>query len=324
MPDLAPLRLEPKPSRRLWGGTRLSQLLPGLDDGGSSEPIGEAWLVYAENRVSGGPYAGRTLQEVADELGAALLGSRSVSRYDNQVPLLAKLIDAAEPLSVQVHPDDAYAKRVEPESGHLGKSEAWYVLRAQPGSSIIWGWKRSVSDREVRDAARSGTLEPLVQHVPVQAGDVVYNPAGTVHALGAGILIYEIQQSSDLTYRLYDYGRKDTNGKPRELHLDKALEVARLEKGGAAKVTPRVLSDTVTELVATPHFVLERWALSGTLAGETDPASLELWTVLDGEARLHAAGTEERLGVAGSLVLPAQLGAYRWSGEGTLLRSYLP
>lgn len=323
MAILGPLELEPQASRRLWGGSALRRWLPGLAPEGG-EPVGEAWLVYAENRVRNGPYAGRTLQQVADELGAALLGTRSAARYGEKVPLLSKLIDAAQPLSVQVHPDDAYAQSVEAESGHLGKSEAWYVLSAEPGAEVVWGFARAVRREEVREAARAGALERLLRKVPVAAGEVIYTPAGTVHALGAGLLIYEIQQSSDLTYRLYDYGRTDASGQPRELHLDKALEVARLSPGGEPKRRPRQLSETVTELVWAPHFALERWTLSGAAAGATDPATLELWTLLGGAAALEAGAERLNLGPAGSLVLPAGLGRYRWVGEGTLLRSYLP
>lgn len=321
---LRPLQLEPKASPRLWGGSRLPTLVPGFAGLELEEPIGEAWLVYAENRVVAGRYRGRTLQEVADELGEALLGRRSLERYGSKVPLLAKFIDAADELSIQVHPDDAYAREREAASGHLGKSEAWYILEAEPGARVVWGLKREVSRAEVQRAAEAGELEPLLNSVPVAPGEVIYNPPGTLHAIGAGILLFEIQQSSDLTYRLYDYGRRDRGGELRELHLDKALEVLTLAPGQRAKVPPQVLSDSVTRLVAAPQFVMERWEMRRTIRQKTDGETLELWTVLSGELTLTAGESRLELTRAASVVLPAQLGAYQWAGEGTLLRCYLP
>ncbi len=256
--QLYPLELDRFLSTRLWGGDRLRTFL-SLSEPAGDEPLGEAWSVYSGNRVLNGPLQGKTLEELSADLGAALVGTVAAGRYGDRFPLLAKFIDAADKLSIQVHPDDKYALEHEPDSGFLGKSEAWLILDAEPDAHIIWGFKDAVTADEVERAAQEERLEPHLNFVPVKAGDVVYNPAGTVHAIGAGILLFEIQQASDLTYRLYDYGRKDSKRQPRDLHLDKALEVADLTPGEHAKLEPKPLGDGKTQLIHTEHFATERW-----------------------------------------------------------------
>lgn len=324
-PIRRPLRLRAVLSRRLWGGERLPAALPRpADDPGGDDPVGEAWLVYAANAVAEGPHAGATLRDLAGRYGADLLGTAAVARYGATVPLLAKLIDAAQPLSIQVHPDDAWALEHERASGHLGKSEAWYVLDAAPDARVLWGFRRATDAAEVRRRVADGTLEEIVNAVPVAAGDVIYNPAGTVHAIGAGLYLFEIQQSSDLTYRLYDYNRRGADGELRELHLDRALAVADLAGGERAKVAPVPGDGGWTVLVASEHFVLERAGLERPAEASTSAASMEILVLTRGAAELHAAGETLPLVAGDALVLPATLGPYRVAGEGELLRSYLP
>lgn len=321
--DLYPLELDRFLSPRLWGGTRLASFL-GLVHSGGDEPLGESWQIYSGNRVLNGRFQGQTLDEVTAAAGAALIGSVASARYGDTFPLLAKFIDAGDKLSIQVHPDDAYAHEHEAASGFHGKSEAWLILEAAPDATIIWGFKDALSPDEVKRAAAEERLEPHLNVVPVQAGDVIYNPAGTVHATNAGILLFEIQQASDLTYRLYDYGRRDSQGQLRDLHLDKALEVADLTPGEHAHVTPRPLGAGKTELVRTEFFAAERWAVKGSLQETTTPESADLLTVLSGELTLRAGDTEIMLTQGSSCVLPAALGAYTLTGEGVLLRCYVP
>ncbi|HKI56209.1 MAG TPA: type I phosphomannose isomerase catalytic subunit [Trueperaceae bacterium] len=319
--DIYPLRLDIRYSRRIWGGGRLPAFLGLPDTGEGTEPVGEGWLVYADNEVLNGRFAGRSLQSVADGLGVRLLGTASVARYGNKVPLLAKLIDAADRLSVQVHPDDAYALTHEAASGHLGKSEAWYVLEASEGADVLWGFRDDVDRDTVRAAVTDGSLPELMNRVPVRAGDVIYNPAGTVHAIGAGVLLFEIQQSSDLTYRLYDYRRRDAAGHSRELHLEPALEVAVLHGGNRARRQPVPLSGGWRRLVGCPHFVMDAVTLAGEpTRGRTDPSSLQIVVLSRGRATLSWAAGEERLARGAAAVLPASLGRYRLTGEGEALR----
>ncbi|MEJ2287896.1 MAG: class I mannose-6-phosphate isomerase [Deinococcales bacterium] len=319
--DIYPLRLDVRYSRRIWGGDRLPAFLgrPAAEENG--EPIGEGWLVYAENEVLNGRFAGRTLQDVAESLGVRLVGTASAARYGSKVPLLAKFIDAAERLSVQVHPNDAFALVHEASTGHLGKSEAWYVLEAAPDAHVLWGFREDVTPERVREAVADGSLPELMNRVPVVPGDVIYNPAGTVHAIGSGILLFEIQQSSDLTYRLFDYLRRDRAGRQRELHIERALQVAALQGGDDARRSPTPLGDGWRRLIGCGHFVMDAVALdAGAQVGRTDPSSLQILVVTRGEAILHSAAGDERLLRGASVVLPASLGRYRLEGTGEVLR----
>jgi len=235
------IKLEPQFKRRVWGGKRLAERFEIVTD----DPIGEAWMVFDENRIIDGPYTGRTLAEVLPELGEEFLGRESVARYGYRLPLMAKFLDTADWLSIQVHPDDTYARAHESDTGWLGKAEAWVVLDAEPGAQVVYGVKQPVEREELLAAARDGSILELLNFMPVRKGDVIYVPPGTIHALGPGLLIYEVSQRSDLTYRLYDYGRD------RELHLEKALSVAQTKpaKIKRLRLHPGLFLDT-------PHFAL--------------------------------------------------------------------
>ena len=325
---LRPLLLTPRFVRRVWGGGELPALLgrePPRDVPGD-DPVGEAWLADGPNVVASGPLAGATVAELADRHGAHLLGAAPVARYGRRLSLLVKLLDAADDLSVQVHPDDAYALAHESGSGHLGKTEAWYVLRAAPCAAVLRGFARDVTADEVRAAAADGTLAGLLRRLPVRPGDVVVNPAGTVHAVGAGLLLYEVQQSSDLTYRLFDHGRVDASGRPRDLHLDAALAVADLGEAPASLPRPpRARPGRWRRLVERPEFVLDAVELrpGAPAAGATVPSSCQLLTVVTGSASLAAGGEELHLPTGATALLPAALGRYQLSGEGEVLSAHV-
>lgn len=318
-----PLQLERHLSRRLWGGTRLEGFL-GLEPAGAGDPWGESWQVWGGNRILNGPLAGLTLQEAANRLGADLLGSVPFGRYGKQVPLLAKFIDAGQDLSLQVHPDDDYARQHHAESGHLGKAEAWLILDADPDASVYWGFREGVDREQVRESIRQGTLTELLNRVKVRTGDVVYNPAGTVHAIGRGILLFEIQQSSDLTYRLYDFGRRDSAGNLRELHVEPALDVARLSGGEEALVKREQLAYGEVQLVTCEHFTMTA-VIPGRLRSlRTGSRSMEIVTAVDGPTTLELQGEQWQLPAGTSLVLPAVEQEYSLSGNGRLIRCFVP
>ncbi len=314
-----PLYLERTLSRRLWGGSKLQAWLD-LPDPGALDPWGESWQVYAANRISNGPLAGRTLQQAADLWGTAFLGTAATGREDREFPLLAKFIDAAQDLSLQVHPNDEQAR----PHGQAGKAEAWLILEAEAGAGIYWGFRETVTSEQVLSAIAAGTLQDLLNRVEVSPGDVIYNPPGTVHAIGAGILLFEIQQSSDITYRLYDWNRRDSQGELRELHVAEAMEVSSLDGGEHARVSGRELADGETELVATGHFVLSRLipGQAGNLV--TDERSVELLTAVNGNVSLQGSDGKLELPAGTSLVLPAVPESFQLSGPGQLLRCHLP
>ena len=254
--------LKPVAKDYLWGGTRLN------DDFGLGlkvYPLAEAWMCSTHpDGVSGAAGDERTLAELLAEhpewLGTHVL---QITEGKAELPILIKLIDAKEDLSVQVHPDDDYARRVE---GSWGKTEMWYVLSARKGAGLVYGFKRDVEEEEVRTAVQNGTVAELLNHVPVKKDDLFYIEAGTVHAIGAGCLIAEIQQSSNLTYRLYDYDRVGRDGKKRALHVDKALDVAKLKSSAMPRQPMRVIryrNGYASELVARcRYFQAERLLLN--------------------------------------------------------------
>jgi mannose-6-phosphate isomerase len=234
--SIAPFRLKPWFSERVWGK---KDLRPWYSDTGTTEPVGEAWLTGPQCIVETGPFAGTTLASLTPVLGA-------------EFPLLVKLLFPADKLSVQVHPDDAHAQLL---GETRGKTECWYVLEAEPGAAVALGLKDGADAAKVKAAIANGTMEALLESVPVSVGDMLFVDAGTVHAIGPGVVLLETQQTSDVTYRLYDYGR------PRELHLEKGLQVIKT-KTAAGKIAPRAM-DGFTRLIEQRYFVVDRFELKG-------------------------------------------------------------
>ena len=282
-----------------WGGSSLREMF-GLEI--PDERSGEALAFSALPGLNSRDAQGHTLTELIGEHGARLLGTD----IRLPVPLLLKLIDARQDLSVQVHPDDSYAARVE---GKLGKTEAWIILRAEPGARLVYGIRPGYDLKALRALCERGAaVEEALNTLPVQAGDVVYIPSGTVHAIGAGIVLYEIQQSSDVTYRFYDWDRKDEHGRGRELHLDKALDVTRLDvKPELAE--PRLLSrgeaGTLESLLDTPFFRVDRYTDCQGMTLTPDPRRFGILTAL-ADGCLTAAGEDIPLRKGQTAMIPAE------------------
>lgn len=323
---LTPLPLLCSLHPTLWGGQRLrthaGKTLP------PEAAIGESWETELACAVREGPHQGTTLSDMVDLLGEDLLGWRAVAVSGRRFPLLAKFIDARQALSVQVHPDDEYAAAH--EGGKLGKTEVWYILHAEPGAQIVYGLRRQSSRDEVRAAIEADRLEELLALREVVPGEVIFVPAGTVHAIGGGIVLYELQEYSDVTYRLYDYGRIQADGTRRALHVEQSLDVMRYTPA-EARFTPVALPDSTLPagarrvLAACRYFVLEELRLAGAWEHATTGASCEILSVLEGECRLSARGGEAvALRRGETAVLPARLGAYRLEGEARVMRAYVP
>jgi mannose-6-phosphate isomerase len=288
---VGPLILTPIQTERIWGVTSLE---PWFEVSGLEKPIGEAWLTSAECPIAAGSLRGETLGEAARAL-PDLLATSAAGGF----PLLIKVLFPREKLSVQVHPNDAQAGAAGMPNGQ-GKTECWYVLSAEPGATVAVGFKESLTLDQVREAITGGTLEDKLEAVPVKAGDMIFVEAGTVHAIGPGVVILETQQYSDVTYRMFDYGR------PRELHLEQGLAVTRVTTGATPVASVEV--EGHTELVRSEYFVVDRFDISAKQSvalGHAD--ELQILIALESGCTLIAGdGTSTVLPKAHAVVLPGE------------------
>ncbi|MBR3150098.1 MAG: class I mannose-6-phosphate isomerase [Eubacterium sp.] len=306
------LKLNPVFKDYIWGGNRLRDDF-GFDTG--LEKTAEGWMLSCHtagmNTIDGGEFDGKTLNEVIDEVGEEKLCGTNCLKFP-YFPVLIKFIDARDNLSVQVHPDDEYARRVENE---FGKTEIWYVLDAADGAELIYGFKDKITSEEFRQSINDGTLLDKLNSVKVKKGDLFFIEAGTVHAIGKGALIAEIQQNSNCTYRVYDYGRVGADGKPRELHIDKAVDVSKTEP---PKYEIRPMGDKeihdgyASQLLTTCElFTVKKYDVEKSVSLFADDKSFNHILVLDGHGTVD--GIEVKKGA--SLFVPANYGEYTVSGK---------
>jgi mannose-6-phosphate isomerase len=313
MSDLNPspintaLRLAPEYRDYVWGGNRLR---PDI------VPTAEAWVVYEHDRITSGPLAGSTLREASAEYGPALLGKQAFARTGTRFPLLIKLLDCAAWLSLQVHPNDEQAMRMEgPDK--FGKTEAWHFIEAASGSEILCGLQPGTSAEELAHAVRRGSLLEHMQRFIVQTGDSIFIRAGMIHALGPGLLVYEVQQTSDLTYRVFDWDRPANTD--RQLHIEKSIAVA--DPAITGKMIPcQALADGgIQALVSCPYFTLQ------LLVGQhklfqmaTGGESFHALTVIAGGAIVDGDGWRQEMDRFDTVVVPAACGAYRILPQGDM------
>lgn len=266
------------------------------------------------SRVAEGPLRGKALAELVREYGPALLGREMPG--DN-FPLLLKILDAREVLSVQVHPDDEFARR---EEGEAGKTEVWYILKARPGAKIVYGLRPGITREDFASALERGELERCLNEVEVRPGEVYPIPAGLVHALGGGIMVVELQQNSDLTYRVYDWNRVDKNGRSRRLHVEKALQVIEFGKPPPGVLTPGREKDGF--LLENAYFSLYYHRVTGEKVMTCGPESFAVMIAVAGKGELWYEGKAYSLGYGDSFLLPACLGEYKLRGELAVLAGY--
>lgn len=304
------MKLRPALHVKVWGGRRLAEMMGKRLP--TDEPYGESWELHDTAQIANGPLRGTRLGDLARDYGADLLGEGIAGR--DGMPLLAKLIDAADWLSVQVHPNDEQAREFENEP--RGKTEAWVILHAEPGAQLVIGVRAGAARETVADAIHGNRLEALLVYAEVKAGDVLYIPANTIHALGPGILVYEIQQSSDVTYRLYDWRRLGLDGRPRALHVERGLQVAKLES------LPRVRQPESDLLVEGAYFQLWRHELAGASLKIESNGRFQALTCIAGSAEAAAEGHEEIvLGKGETGLMPACVPEFEMRGPGTILRA---
>lgn len=316
---MEPMLLKPVGKDYLWGGTRLkTEFYKELPE----NPLAETWECSVHKNgpsmVSSGRYKGMNLKDVL-EMHPDYLGER----VGDTLPILIKLIDAEKDLSVQVHPDDEYAWVHE---GQKGKTEMWYVLDAKPGAQLIHGFRHDVYPEQLRKAIQNGNLSKHLQKVPVKKGDVFFISPGTVHAIGAGVLIAEIQENSDVTYRIYDYDRIDRDGKKRELHFEKAVEILNMKAEDIVKQKPRTIhyypGCSREVLGRCRYFETERIQVSMGFSFTVTNNSCQVLLCIDGRGGIETEGNRRplRFMKGDCIFLPARLGRCHVLGNSTLLK----
>ena len=327
MKRLYPLLFQPNLHTVVWGGDRICGY-KGLDM--QQKNIGESWEVSAvptsKSIVSNGELAGRDLVSVVDEAPDEILGKAVSEKYNGQLPLLAKFIDSAKPLSIQVHPNGEMARR---EHGKSGKTEMWYVIDAQPGSFLYAGFKQEITPEEYKRRIADGTITDVLAKHEVKRGDVFYLPAGRVHAIGSGILLCEVQQSSDVTYRIYDYNRPGLDGKPRELHTELAARALNFHVEEEYRTIYRDETNSANLIIDSPYF-------SVRVSSVTHPFhrnllkydSFVICVCMRGDCKIkmRATGDEIVLRSGNSCLIPAAIADYDvvpLDGSSTILDAFI-
>lgn len=314
-----PIKLTAPLKDYLWGGTKLKDEYNKKSD---LEKVAESWELSCHKDgtsvIANGEYAGMTLTDYITKMGQSVLGE-DCKAFDD-FPILIKLIDAKDNLSVQVHPENEYALRVE---GEYGKTEMWYIVDCDEGASLLYGFKKDISKDEFKSRIADNTLLDVVNSVPVKKGDVFFIEAGTLHGIGKGILIAEIQQNSNTTYRIYDYGRVGNDGKPRELHVDKAVDVTKLTPPthdckpiGA----PQQCDGYVKTLLATcEYFTVNTLEVESKAELNVDNKSFGSILCLSGSVELTSANGDLKIEKGESVFLPANYGDFKLTGNASLV-----
>ena len=322
---VCPARLEPIFSPRPWGSLSLAPFFP--DKSNLSEPLGEAWMSGVDCTFADGPFAGQKLGEAWRSMSPEWTGTRA--DREAPFPLLVKFIFSEDKLSVQVHPADDYAARHEQAAGGRGKTEMWYCVRARADAEVMVGLKPGVTLERFKRAIADSTAEECIEHVPLRAGDAIFVPAGTAHTIGPGLVLCEIQEYSDLTYRVYDYNRRDGHGVARPLHIEKALDVIEFGEQTGGKIAPvRIERGAVTEtyFAACRYFGTEKWEFSEQIGGATSREQFELLIFIEGTGTIGWGGDRVKYSPAHVWMMPAALGAYELTPDArtSVLRTYVP
>ncbi|CDN33025.1 Mannose-6-phosphate isomerase [Mucinivorans hirudinis] len=317
------LKFKPIYKERIWGGRELEKFGKKLP---KEKSIGESWELSGVDGdvsvVSNGTLKGNNLSELVEVYMGDLVGEKNFEKFGEEFPLLIKLIDAQDYLSIQVHPDDALAAE---RHNSYGKTEMWYVVDCQEGASLYVGFNQKVDKAKYLEFLERGELEKLLRSYPVKKGDTFFIPAGAIHAIGKGILIAEIQQTSDITYRVYDFNRKDPNGNSRELHTEQALDAIDYSVRNDYNVTALAARNEVVRLVSCPYFETNTLEVDGAMI--RDFAALDsfvIYVCIEGEVHLATTDSAETLKKGETALVPADVDEVAITGSGLLLESYIP
>lgn len=317
---LYPLQFEPILKERIWGGEKLKTVL--------NKPIvskitGESWELSTVpgdvSIVANGVLKGKSLMDLIDETPDAILGTKVYERFGKQFPLLFKYLDAREDLSIQVHPNDKLAKE---RHNSFGKTEMWYVMQADADARIIVGFKEDSSKEEYLKHLHDNTLVSILDDVKAKSGDVFFLETGTVHAIGAGLVVAEIQQTSDITYRLYDFDRIDAQGNKRELHVDLALDAINYDKVDTQKKY-ETKTNTSNTVVDCPYFTTNFLPLENKLEVAKTGETFTVYMCIDGDFEIEYDGFKQAYKKGDTVLVPAAINAFNLSGKASILEIYI-
>jgi mannose-6-phosphate isomerase len=315
-----PLQFEPILKERIWGGEKLKTV---LDKPITSKITGESWEISTvEGDVSviaNGELKGKSLSEVINESPNEILGTAVYSKFGKQFPLLFKYLDAREDLSIQVHPNDELAKK---RHNSFGKTEMWYIMQADEEARIIVGFKKKSNASEYLENLKNKSLLTILDDVKVKSGDVFFLETGTVHAIGAGLVVAEIQQTSDITYRLYDFDRVDAQGNTRELHVDLALEAINYDKVDTYKKYDKVVNQT-NPVVDCPYFTTNFLPLEGEIAVSKAGNTFTVYMCVEGAFEIEYGNSRFQYKKGDTVLIPAAMDAFILSGKASILEIYI-
>lgn len=318
--NLYPLQFVPILKERIWGGEKLKTVLGKSIE---STTTGESWeLSTVEGDVSvvaNGILKGRSLMEIIDEAPKEILGKAVYEKFGKQFPLLFKYLDAREDLSIQVHPNDILAKE---RHNSFGKTEMWYIMQADADARIIVGFKEKSNANEYVENLKNKSLLTILDDVKVQSGDVFFLETGTVHAIGAGLVVAEIQQTSDITYRIYDFDRVDALGNERELHVDLALDAINYDKVDTRKVYTKEVNQS-NAVVDCPYFTTNYIPLDGQLVVNKNAASFTVYMCVEGNFELHFKGEKYNYKKGDTVLIPAEIDTFTLDGKASILEIYI-
>lgn len=307
MNKLYPLKFTPIPQYRIWGGNKLNSILP---EDLQMENLGEIWSLSGVSGnvsvVENGELKGKNLNQLIEIYQEKLLGNKIWGKFGKDFPLLIKFLDAVEPLSVQVHPNDEQAKRLH---NSFGKSEMWYIMDAEKEAELIIGFEEGINKEDYSKHLKNESLEEILHKVPVSKGDAVYIPAGRVHAIGKGILLAEIQQTSDVTYRIYDYNRIDKDGNKRELHTELALEAIDFNPIKDIKTNYSKKENSFSELIDSPYFTTHILTGENPIQIQTHD-EFQIYICTEGNVKFKTENSETELNQYECLLMPAEISEF--------------